>query len=85
MSLPYQFTAKASQNNAFAWRTGQPSIFSNKRSHLDESRVNSVARETRETEEKRNVGTIVINGRVVMPNTDPRVFHVYSKARPGRG
>ena len=25
--IPYQFTAKASQNNAFGWMNGEPSIF----------------------------------------------------------
>jgi hypothetical protein len=80
MTLPYQFTSGASQGNAFGWRTGEPSIFKTRRSHLDDSKINSAAREAREQIEGRNVGTISINGKVKMPSTDPRPFHVYSKA-----
>ena len=78
--MPYQFTAKASQGNAFAWRTGERSVFVTRRSHLDDSKINSAAREVREQGEGRNVGTIAINGKVKMPSIDPRPFHVYTKA-----
>jgi len=43
--IPYQFTAKASQNNAFGWMNGEPSIFASSQDRAISARKASQASE----------------------------------------